>query len=109
MTEHQIVLFLLEPDRPQAADECTAPFARADGDAYLATHHVVWLAQGGSDTVENTVALCPNCHRKMTGSFVHIYVYDAAAGLLTVLVGVPRGWGQCSENLPLPAPERAVH
>ena len=42
-----------------------APFARADGDPYLETHHVVWLAQGGSDTVENTVALCPNCHRRM--------------------------------------------
>ena len=42
-----------------------APFSRADGDPYLETHHVVWLAQGGSDTVENTVALCPNCHRKM--------------------------------------------
>ena len=25
--------------------------------------------------------------------FVHIQVYDATAGLLTVLVGVPRGWG----------------
>ena len=42
-----------------------APFSRADGDPYLETHHVVWLAQGGSDTVENTVALCSNCHRKM--------------------------------------------
>ena len=43
----------------------TTPFSRADGDPYLETHHVVWLAQGGSDTVENTVALCSNCHRKM--------------------------------------------
>ncbi|WP_223111555.1 HNH endonuclease [Billgrantia pellis] len=24
-----------------------------------------WLAKGGEDTIENTVALCPNCHRKM--------------------------------------------
>ena len=56
---------MLEPDRPQAEDECTAPFSRADGDPYLETHHIVWLAQGGSDTVENTVALCPSCHRKM--------------------------------------------
>jgi len=22
------------------------------------------LAEGGPDTVENTVALCPNCHRR---------------------------------------------
>jgi 5-methylcytosine-specific restriction protein A len=42
-----------------------APFNRGDGEPYLETHHIVWLAQGGADTVENTVALCPNCHRKM--------------------------------------------
>ena len=45
----------------------------------------------------------------MTGSFVHIQMQDAATGLLTVLAGVPRGWSQCSENLPLPALEPAVH
>lgn len=42
-----------------------APFNRKDGAPYLETHHVEWLANGGADTVENTVALCPNCHRKM--------------------------------------------
>jgi 5-methylcytosine-specific restriction protein A len=26
---------------------------------------VTWLSAGGADTIENTVALCPNCHRKM--------------------------------------------
>jgi hypothetical protein len=31
---------------------------------YLEVHHVVMLKDGGPDTVENTVALCPNCHRK---------------------------------------------
>lgn len=30
----------------------------------METHHVVWLSQG-ADSVDNTVALCPNCHRKM--------------------------------------------
>lgn len=34
-------------------------------EAYLETHHIVWVSQGGSDTMDNTVALCPNCHRKM--------------------------------------------
>jgi 5-methylcytosine-specific restriction enzyme A len=32
---------------------------------YLECHHIVWLAEGGEDTIANTVALCPNCHRKM--------------------------------------------
>ena len=42
-----------------------APFIRAsDGTPYLEIHHRVRLADGGEDTVENALALCPNCHRK---------------------------------------------
>ncbi len=42
-----------------------APFSTKNGEPYLEVHHIKWLSQGGSDTFENTVALCPNCHRKM--------------------------------------------
>ena len=42
-----------------------APFKDKDGRPYLETHHIVWLSKGGEDSIENTVALCPNCHRKM--------------------------------------------
>ena len=28
-------------------------------------HHVITLADGGPDDIYNTVAICPNCHRKM--------------------------------------------
>lgn len=42
-----------------------APFVDAQGRAYLECHHIVWLANGGFDTVDNACALCPNCHRKM--------------------------------------------
>ena len=38
---------------------------RKNGEPYLETHHIVWLSEGGEDSIENTVALCPNCHRKM--------------------------------------------
>lgn len=42
-----------------------APFQRAsNGMPYLEVHHMVPLAAGGCDTVENAVAICPNCHRK---------------------------------------------
>lgn len=41
-----------------------APFLRArDGRPYLEVHHKKKLADGGEDTVENAVAVCPNCHR----------------------------------------------
>ena len=42
-----------------------APFCDKKGQPYLETHHIVWLSNGGMDSIENTVALCPNCHRKM--------------------------------------------
>jgi 5-methylcytosine-specific restriction protein A len=42
-----------------------APFRRAkDGTPYLEVHHTMQLAVGGDDSIENTVALCPNCHRR---------------------------------------------
>jgi len=42
-----------------------APFNDYDGKPYLETHHIVWLSKGGEDSIENTIALCPNCHKKM--------------------------------------------
>lgn len=42
-----------------------APFQNKAGEPYLETHHIKWLSKGGEDSIENTVALCPNCHRKM--------------------------------------------
>lgn len=42
-----------------------APFARrSDGSPYLEVHHRTPLAERGEDTVDNAVALCPNCHRE---------------------------------------------
>ena len=41
-----------------------APFTAVSGDPYLEVHHVLPLARGGSDTVSNAVAFCPNCHRR---------------------------------------------
>jgi len=49
-------------------EECktTAPFIRKkDNTPYLEVHHIKQLAHGGEDTIENSVALCPNCHRQM--------------------------------------------
>ena len=42
-----------------------APFNKKDGEPFLEIHHIKWLSQGGNDAIDNTVALCPNCHRKM--------------------------------------------
>lgn len=42
-----------------------APFIGKKGEPYLEVHHIKWLSDGGADTLDNVVALCPNCHRKM--------------------------------------------
>lgn len=41
------------------------PFKRVGTDVtYLEVHHKIRLADGGDDTLENAIALCPNCHRE---------------------------------------------
>ena len=42
-----------------------APFSDSRGIPFLECHHIDWLRNGGSDSVDNAVAVCPNCHRKM--------------------------------------------
>ena len=42
-----------------------APFTKPDGHFYLEVHHLRRLADGGSDTITNAVAVCPNCHRRL--------------------------------------------
>lgn len=42
-----------------------APFIDKKGNPYLEEHHVIRLADGGEDSIDNAVALCPNCHRKI--------------------------------------------
>lgn len=44
--------------------EQPAPFVSQYGHPYLEVHHVQPLGEGGPDTVDNVVALCPNCHRR---------------------------------------------
>lgn len=42
-----------------------APFYDRAGNPYLELHHVKWLSNGGLPILENSVALCPNCHKKI--------------------------------------------
>lgn len=45
--------------------EDPAPFISKTGDPYLHAHHVHELSEGGSDTPETVIALCPNCHYRV--------------------------------------------
>ena len=44
--------------------DCQTPlFRRHDGSNYLEVHHILPLAKGGPDSLDNVAALCPRCHR----------------------------------------------
>ena len=62
----KVVAYVLRKSKGKCSD-CKegGPFvSRATGLPYLEVHHIQMLKEGGADTVENAVALCPNCHRK---------------------------------------------
>ncbi|SDA21703.1 HNH endonuclease signature motif containing protein [Sphingomonas sp. NFR15] len=62
----EVVAWILQQAKGicEACDK-PAPFVSASGTPYLEVHHVKHLADGGPDVVENAVALCPNCHRRL--------------------------------------------
>jgi hypothetical protein len=43
-----------------------APFLKRNGQPYLEIHHIDELSNGGSDSPKNVIALCPNCHARIT-------------------------------------------
>jgi hypothetical protein len=40
-------------------------FVKPDGYRYVEVHHLIMMAKGGPDTLENMVCLCPNHHREL--------------------------------------------
>jgi len=44
-----------------------APF-EINGEPYLEIDHIIPLSQGGTDSIDNVAALCPNCNRKKSFS-----------------------------------------
>lgn len=62
--------FIAEASKRRAKGICQlcekpAPFNDKNGNPYLECHHIIWLSEGGADDLQNTAALCPNCHKKM--------------------------------------------
>jgi hypothetical protein len=42
-----------------------APFLNMDNNPFLEVHHIDYLSKGGEDRIENVIAICPNCHRRV--------------------------------------------
>lgn len=68
-TQYRRNEYIAADAKKRAAGKCQlcdkTSFLDKQGNTYLEVHHIVWLSQGGADALENVVALCPNCHRKM--------------------------------------------
>jgi len=62
----KVVAYVLKKSKGKCGD-CNnkGPFiSKSTGLPYLEVHHKIMLKDGGPDTIENAIALCPNCHRK---------------------------------------------
>ncbi|MDP2409432.1 MAG: HNH endonuclease signature motif containing protein [Pseudolabrys sp.] len=74
------------------ACDSPAPFIRRNDDPYLEVHHIVSLAEGGEDHPKNVVAICPNCHARVThgkdgvsyNSLIKKRVVEIEAGLMKI-------------------------
>jgi len=69
--------------------EQPAPFAREDGSPYLEVHHMRPLGEGGPDTVDNAVAACPNCHRRLHHGEDRLDARDQTIARICRLVDYP--------------------
>lgn len=72
--------------RSQGICECclkAAPFEALAGHPFLEVHHVHPLAEGGPDTIDNAVALCPNCHREVHYGVRRSQLKEQLQGYLT--------------------------
>ncbi len=58
-----------------------APFEGSNGEPYLEAHHIKWLSKGGADEIDNIVALCPNCHRR-----IHVLNNDEDVNVLNLKI-----------------------
>jgi len=89
-----IAWVLVEADGFCEACKSAAPFFRAGGEPYLEVHHVRPLAEGGPDTVDNAIACCPNCHRRLH----HAQNRDEEREKLLILIERLRDYPSLAEN-----------
>lgn len=60
--DKEVVKHVLERSRDTCERCASTPFMKENGRPGLHVHHIQTLAEGGPDTTDNTIALCPNCH-----------------------------------------------
>ena len=59
-------------------DEYKCRICGSDGDGKLHVHHVIKRREGGPDSAENLITLCPSCHSKYENGFPRDYAIVGA-------------------------------
>ncbi|WP_408182410.1 HNH endonuclease [Paraburkholderia dipogonis] len=52
-------------------------------------HHITYVAEGGKDTADNLIALCPNCHSRVHSGQIH---EDSVRASKMMAVAINRAW-----------------
>jgi hypothetical protein len=74
-----VAIALKRADYKCEVPSCTSvPFETLEGRTYCEVHHIVPLAEGGEDTIENVACVCPSHHRE-------VHFGKAAASLTNTL------------------------
>jgi 5-methylcytosine-specific restriction endonuclease McrA len=62
---HAIVVYVQERSGFKCeVDSCNYQgFEKEDGTKFIEVHHLIQLSENGEDSIDNAVAVCPNCHR----------------------------------------------
>lgn len=61
---NQLIVAYIKEKAGYKCQACGFSFTKKDGSKYVEAAHIKQLAKSRMDTVENLVALCPNCHKK---------------------------------------------
>ncbi len=61
---NQLIVAYVKEKASYKCQACGFSFTKKDGSKYVEAAHIKQLAKSHMDTLENLVALCPNCHKK---------------------------------------------
>lgn len=61
---NQLIVAYVKETAGYKCQACGFSFEKKDGSRYVEAAHIKQLAKSHMDTIDNMVALCPNCHKK---------------------------------------------
>ena len=60
---HNYLMVQIKKFRDYKCQFCSTTILKANGDYYIEACHIKAKAEGGKDSLDNILILCPNCHK----------------------------------------------